>query len=92
VELNFFSNFFIKNSRHTSSTTPKVKVNFSFNRVKDIFKDIFGARELKTLFFGTSISIFIVNSTWVLKKERYGTSDYFSVQNLTYCHVSTLGC
>jgi len=43
-------------------------------------KDIFGTCGLKTLFFGTSVSIHITDDTWVLEKNELGTSVYFFVQ------------
>jgi hypothetical protein len=53
-------------------------------------KFIFGSCGLKTLFFGTSVSIRITDGTCVLGKDGLGTSVYFFVQYLTVCHVSTL--
>jgi hypothetical protein len=45
-------------------------------------KYIFGICGLKTLFFGILVSIRITDGTWVLEKDEFGTSVYFSFQYL----------
>jgi hypothetical protein len=69
------------------------KDNIAFKiPIKFRVKDLFCTCDLKALFFGTSVSIRIADGIWVLQKDRYGTSVYFSVQNLTNCHMSTIKC